>query len=135
MSGDLSQPGSSSAMTTRESAPSYVDAGHRRRQARLLEVTFQAGLAGVFIANALVALLQPTEFTQLVDKSAPARMLSVETGTWLGPVICVNDLLLGVALLAGIWTRRGRLVVLAWAGAWLFAVAAIKLTSLDAFRS
>ena len=61
------------------------------------------------------------------------RWFHVDPGSWLGPVIGVNDLLLGLAVLAAIRFRRTMPVVLAWAGVWLLAVMLIKVTSLQAF--
>ena len=112
--------------STRRSPP-------RRRPERWLQAIFYGGLAGVFLVNALVALLQPADFTQLVEKSAVGRWPHLAPGSWLVPVVGVNDLVLGSAVLAAIRFRRIRPVVLAWAGAWLLAVMLIKVTSLQAF--
>ena len=100
---------------------------------RWLHIAFLGGLAGVFLVNALVAVLQPDDFTRLVEQSAMGRWFHVDPGSWLGPVIGVNDLLLGLAVLAAIRFRRTMPVVLAWAGVWLLAVMLIKVTSLQAF--
>jgi hypothetical protein len=98
-----------------------------------LEVTFLAGLAGVFMVNALTALLQPVDFTELVANSAFGQWLGIGRESWLTALIGVNDLALGLALLGAIWLTRIRPLVLAWAGIWLLAVSVIKVTSLDAF--
>jgi hypothetical protein len=114
-------------------APDTSSITPRPRQERWLHVIFHVGLAGVFLVNALVALLQPADFAQLVEKSAMSRWLHLGPGSWLVPVVGVNDLLLGLALLGAIWFRRAQPAVLAWAGSWLLAVMLIKLTSLQAF--
>jgi hypothetical protein len=101
---------------------------------RLLEVLFLAGLAGVFLVNAVAAVAQPSDFTSLVAKSAIAQWLGISPGGWLAPLIFVNDLLLGLGLVGAIWARHTvRTVILAWAGVWCFAVTVIKLTALNAF--
>jgi hypothetical protein len=101
---------------------------------RFLEILFLVGLAGVFLVNAAVAVLQPSDFTSLVDKSAVAHWLQITPGNWLAPLIFVNDLLIGLGLVCAIWARHTvRVVILAWAGVWFFAVAVVKLTALDAF--
>lgn len=104
-----------------------------RFQDRWLEVTFLSGQAGVFFVNALTALVQPNDFTELVEESAVGRWLDSDGGSWLGPIIAANDLLMCIALLSGIWYPRIRLVVLAWAGIWLLAVTTIRMTALEAF--
>jgi hypothetical protein len=47
--------------------------------------------------------------------------------------IGLNDLVLGLGLVAATRSRRARPLVLAWAGVWLLAVTVIKVTSLHAF--
>ena len=47
--------------------------------------------------------------------------------------IVINDVSLGLGLVAATWSRRGRPYILAWAGIWLFVVTVIKVTSLHAF--
>ncbi len=101
---------------------------------RVLEVLFLAGLAGVFLVNALIAVLQPADFTELVDKSVLAQSSGVAGGDWIAPLICVNDVLLGVGILCAIWARHAvRVVILAWAGLWFFAITAVKVTALNSF--
>jgi hypothetical protein len=98
---------------------------------RALEIVFLAGLAGVFLVNAVVAVVQPSDFTSLVENSTVARWFRLDGADWVGPLIFVNDLLLGLGLLCGIWSRHTtRVVILAWAGVWFFLVTAVKLTSL-----
>jgi hypothetical protein len=91
------------------------------------------GLAGVFLVNALVAVLQPSDFTRLVDSSLFGRWFPALTGGWTPWMIGINDLLLGLSLVAAIRSPRVRPLVLAWAGVWLLAVTVIKVTSLHAF--
>ena len=99
---------------------------------RWLEVLFVVGLAGVFLVNAAVAVVSPSDFTDLIDKSALAGTLHLTGSTWIAGVIFVHDVLIGLAVLATIWIpRRGiRLAILAWAGSWLLVVAVVKLTAL-----
>ena len=97
-----------------------------------LELVLAAGLAGLFIVNAIVAVVEPSELTGLVERSIVGRLIPAMNGRWVAWVIAVNDLTIGAALLATMWIPRIRPFVLAWAGAWLLAVALIKLTSLDA---
>ena len=91
-----------------------------------------AGLAGLFVVNAIVAVVEPSDVTGLVEQSLVGRVIPAMNGRWVAWVVAVNDLTIGAALLATMWIPRARPFVLAWAGAWLFAVALIKLTSLEA---
>ncbi len=103
---------------------------------RWLECIFLLGLAGVFLANAAVAWLDPDGFTALVEASRVGRWLGLGGAGWLVPVICFNDLVVGVTVFAAIWWRRApRQLVLAWAGLWLLAVTVLKLTALNVFGS
>jgi hypothetical protein len=102
-------------------------------QLQPLELLLIAGLAGVFIVNALVALLEPSDFTGLVERSLVGRAVPTMSGRWIAWVIAVHDLTIGVALLATMWILRARPFVLAWAGVWLLAVTLVKLTALKAF--
>jgi hypothetical protein len=99
---------------------------------RWLEVLFVVGLAGVFLANAAVAVVSPSDFSDLIDKSSLAGTLHLTGSTWIAGAIFVHDVLIGLAVLATIWIpRRGiRLAILAWAGSWLLVVAVVKLTAL-----
>jgi hypothetical protein len=101
---------------------------------RWLEVTFLCGLAGVFLVNAVVALVQPSDFAGLVDKTVVARLLGYSSPGWVGVAVFVNDLSTGLGVLASIWAPRSiRLAVMAWAGVWLLVVTLVKITALDAF--
>ena len=97
-----------------------------------LDRALLGGLAGVFLVNAIVAVLQPSDFTGLVGRSLLGRWLPVFAGDWMAWAIGINDGLLGLCLVAAIWARRARPFVLAWAGLWLLAVTVIKVTSLQA---
>lgn len=102
----------------------------RRLDTRRLDAVLLGGLAGVFLVNALVAVLQPEDFTNLVGHSVMGRMFPVMTGTWMAALIGVNDLLLGLCLGLAVRVHTIRAVALAWAGSWLLAVTVIKVTSL-----
>ena len=106
-----------------------------RRHGRWFEVALLGGLAGVFIVNALVAWLQPSDFVDLVERSMLSDLAPFETGRWLAWVIGLNDLVLGVLLVSAIRHRSIRPQVLAWSGVWLLAVTVVKVTSLDVFVS
>ena len=98
-----------------------------------LELLLIVGLAGVFMVNAMVALLEPSDFTGLVERSLVGRSIPALNGQWVAGLIAVHDLTFGVALLATIWMPRTRAFVLASAGAWLLLVTFVKLTGLEAF--
>ena len=102
-------------------------------QLQPLELVLIAGLAGLFVVNAIVAVVEPSDITRLVERSVVGRVIPAMNGRWVAWVVAVNDLTIGAALLATMWIPRARPFVLAWAGAWLFAGALIKLTSLEAF--
>ena len=107
----------------------------RRRNERWFEVALLGGLAGVFIVNALVAWLQPSDFIDLVERSTLSDLAPFDTGPWLAWVIGLNDLVLGVLLVRAIRHRNIRPPVLAWSGVWLLAVTVVKVTSLNVFVS
>ena len=119
-------------MTSTVPPPLATTVRRPRIDGRTLECALLAGLAGVFLVNALVAVLQPSDFTGLVERSLLGRWLPVVTGDWMAWLIGVNDLLLGLCLVAAAWVRRLRPSVLAWAGLWLLVVTVIKVTSLHA---
>jgi len=99
----------------------------------LLELLLIVGLAGVFMVNAIVALVEPSDFTRLVERSLVGRTIPTLSGQWVTALIAAHDLTFGVAVLATIWIPRPRAFVLAWAGAWLLLVTLVKLTALEAF--
>jgi hypothetical protein len=107
----------------------------RRNNERWFEVALLGGLAGVFLVNALVAWLQPSDFVDLVKRSTLADLAPFDTGRWLVWVIGLNDLALGVLLVIAIRRRSIRPPVLAWSGVWLLAVTVVKVTSLDVLAS
>jgi hypothetical protein len=100
--------------------------------AQQLEFVLVTGLAGVFVVNAVVAIVEPSEIRDLVERSLVGRAIPATDGRWVPWLVAVNDFTIGALLLATRWTPRARPVLLAWAGAWLLAVALIKLTSLEA---
>jgi hypothetical protein len=102
-------------------------------QLQPLELVLVAGLSGLFVVNAIVAVVESSDITRLVERSVVGRVTPAMNGRWVAWVVAVNDLTVGAALLATMWSPRARPLVLAWAGAWLFGVALIKLTSLEAF--
>ena len=98
-----------------------------------LELVLIAGLAGVFIVNAIVAAVEPPDVRELVERSLVGRVIPAMHGRWVAWVVAGNDAMIGTALLATYWRPRARPFILAWAGVWLLAVALVKLTSLEAF--
>lgn len=103
------------------------DAGRPVRQPRFqtepLELVLIAGLAGVFLVNAVVALVESSELRQLVEHSFLGRLIPAMNGRWVAWAVAVNDVAVGASLLATPWLPRARRFVLAWAGLWLLAVA------------
>jgi len=89
----------------------------------LCESVFVLGLAAVFLANAAVAVVDPTAFTELVSASPIGHIVS---GGWVAPAIALNDLCIGVALLTVHRLRWLRPPVLAWAGLWLMLVRSLS---------
>ena len=103
-----------------------------RTPRRMLDRALLAGLAGVFLVNTLVAVIQPADFSSLVARSLLGRLWPAMSGDWMTWAIAINDGLLGLGLVAAIWSPRLRPAVLAWSGLWLLAVTVVKLTSLHA---
>ena len=93
----------------------------------VLEIAALVGLADVFLVNALAEVLLPEDFERLAADSAFAPLADAE---WPPMLIGVNDVVIGLALIAAMWLSRLRPNVLAWAGVWLLAVSAIRLTSM-----
>jgi hypothetical protein len=102
------------------------------RHVQALELVLIAGLAGVFIVNAIVAVVEPSDVRRLLERSLVGRVIPAMHGRWVAWMVAVNDATIGAVLLATNWKPRARPLVLAWAGAWLLAVALVKLTSLEA---
>ena len=82
-----------------------------------------AGLACLFVVNAIVVIVEPTDVTGFVEQSLVGRVIPAMNGLCVVCVVAVNDLTIGAALLAAMWIPRALPFVLACARAWLFAVA------------
>lgn len=88
------------------------------------------GLASVFLANSLIAFLEPSEFQELVSGSFVANLLPVSVATFV-MFIGVNDLIVAVLLISGWRTSR----VAVYAVAWLIGVIIVTgVFSLDALE-
>jgi hypothetical protein len=89
-----------------------------------LHWVFRLGFASIFLVNSLSALVDPSSFLKLMERSFLRLLpLPLEPLLWL---IALNDLLTGVLVLLG-WKRR---YVYTWAGVWLLAVTWVKLSAL-----
>ena len=82
-------------------------------QLQPLEVVLVAGLASLFVVNAIVAVVEPSDITRLVERSVVGRVIPAMNGRWVAWVVAVNDLTVGAALLATMWIPRARPFVLA----------------------
>jgi hypothetical protein len=100
----------------------------RRIDGKLLDLVFLLGLGGVFLANATIAVIEPRQFTMLVADSALGTLIG--DATWIAPIITVNDVIIGLAVIAAHRFQRLRLPVLAWAGVWLMIVTLVKATTI-----
>ena len=96
----------------------------------LLDTVFMAGLAGVFLVNALIALIEPQGFVDLVAAGPFGGLAHGAGEALIGPGVAVNDLSIGVALVATHRERRLRAAVLAWAGLWLMLGTVMKLAAI-----
>jgi len=123
------EPGGSVGAEAPTGAPPLRVSARLKAQAgaSLCESLLALGLAAVFLANAAVAVVDPAAFTELVSASPVGDIVS---GGWVAPAIALNDLCIGVALLAAHRVRWLRPPVLAWSGLWLMVVTLIKLTAL-----
>ncbi len=93
-------------------------------------VLIRVGLACVFLANSLVAFLEPTEFQDLVSGSFLASILPISVATFV-MCIAINDFLVAILLFLGWRTSR----VALWAAAWMVGVIlVIGVFSLDALE-
>src|SRR5688500_20233119 len=101
----------------------------RRRRDGGLEALVLVGVAAIFTANALAAILEPDSFRSLLGGSAISRALRLHLAWWPTAVIAANDAAVAVVAAAALVVRRWRRPALAWAGLWLAIAAAIKLTS------
>jgi hypothetical protein len=88
-------------------------------------LVLRIGLAVLFAANALVAWIDPDDFTSLVEESGMGRLIDSQVVLW---GIRVNDLAAALAVLFA-WNRFPRLV-LAWIGLYLLGVGVIKVAAL-----
>ena len=87
--------------------------GRMQVDARWSNVALIGGLTGVFLVNAVVALLQPSDVTTLVERSLLGRWFPLMRGDWLAWMIGINDILVGLCLVASIRSPRARPIVLA----------------------
>jgi hypothetical protein len=77
------------------------------------------------LINAVIAWVDPEQFTMLVGMAGVDRFVDTDVILWL---IRANDLAIGAAVLFA-WHRRPRLVR-AWVGLYVLGVAAVKLAAL-----
>ena len=82
--------------------------GRVQVDARWSNAALLGGLTGVFLVNALVALLQPSDVTTLVERSVVGRWFPMMRGDWLAWMIGINDLLVALCLVASIRSPRAR---------------------------
>lgn len=88
-------------------------------------LVLRIGLAVLFAANALVAWVDPDQFTSLVDDSGVGRLIDSQVVLW---GIRVNDFVVALAVLFA-WNRWPRLVP-AWIGLYLLSVGVIKFAAM-----
>jgi hypothetical protein len=88
-------------------------------------LVLRVGLAVLFAANALVAWVDPDQFTSLVDDSGVGRLIDSQVVLW---GIRVNDFVAALAVLFA-WNRWPRLVP-AWIGLYLLSVGVIKFAAM-----
>ena len=99
----------------------------RRASLAAIDATLvlRIGLAVLFAANALVAWVDPDDFTSLVADSGMGRLIDEQIVLW---GIRMNDLAAALAALF-LWNRFPRLVP-AWLGLYLLGVGVIKVAAL-----
>jgi hypothetical protein len=88
-------------------------------------LVLRLGLAVLFAANALVAWVDPDDFTSLVEDSGVGRLIDSQVVLW---GIRVNDFVVALAVLFA-WNRSPRFVP-AWVGLYLLGVGVIKVAAL-----
>jgi hypothetical protein len=88
-------------------------------------LVLRVGLAVLFGANALVAWVDPDDFTSLVEEAGVDRLIEPQVVLW---GIRVNDFATALAVLF-LWNRRPRLVQV-WIGLYLLGVGLIKVAAL-----
>jgi len=86
-------------------------------------IFFRGGLASIFLTNAAVAWLRPTDFLSLIAHT-PLRLLG--SPDLLVALIALNDGLLGLLLLV-----KSYKPLYLWAAGWLLAVAVVKMWRLS----
>ena len=101
-----------------------------RPLARWLDDVFLLGLAGVFLANSAIAVIDPQGFTELVAASPMGWLLDTAAGSLVAAGIALNDFLVGIAVLCVQRVQRWRWPALAWAGAWLLIVTLVKVSAM-----
>lgn len=84
---------------------------------------FRFGFASVFMINALIAYVRPSDFLNLLHKSQIVNWLGEVN--WMIPLITINDLALGLLILFA--PKSYRPYVYAWTGLWFLAITMIKL--------
>ena len=99
----------------------------RRASVAAIDATLvlRLGLAVLFAANALVAWIDPDQFTSLVEDSGVGRLIDPQVVLW---GIRVNDFVAALAVLFA-WDRYPRLVP-AWIGLYLLGVGVIKFAAM-----
>jgi hypothetical protein len=99
----------------------------RRASVAAIDATLvlRIGLAVLFAANALVAWIDPDQFTSLVEDSGVGRLIDPQVVLW---GIRVNDFVAALAVLFA-WNRYPRLVP-AWIGLYLLGVGVIKFAAM-----
>ena len=85
----------------------------------------RVGLAVLFAANALVAWINPEEFTSLVADAGIERLVDSQVILW---PICLNDFAVALAVLFA-WNRWQQLIP-AWVGLYMLGVGVIKVAAL-----
>ncbi len=80
----------------------------------------------VFASNALIAIVDPGEFEEIIAASFVGSWLPVSP-SFLIPFIAINDAVVATLLLSGKWLKA----VAVWAGIWIAGVTVISGLSLD----
>ena len=88
-------------------------------------VILRVGLAMLFLANALVAWINPDEFRTLLERAHVDRIIDADVVLW---IIRVNDAAVAAALVLA-WRRWPQLVA-AWVGLYVLGVGVVKLVAL-----
>lgn len=76
----------------------------------------QIGLAAVFLANALTAVFNPGEFTEIIEGSFLGAL--IPSGIAL-TIIAINDALMTLLIL---FSKKGRQFIFGWAVIWIVVV-------------